>query len=90
MIKASEAYVPSQFSLLQKDKPSLLDFIHYTLDENYVSSEEVPQDMRNNTAAIDLNNDTLVNHGDLHSNSPRGEGSHGNGLPGGATPEESI
>lgn len=80
---------PKRLSLLQDQSPSL-DFIEDTHDDNYVSSEEMLQDVRHYTTALDFNSDTHVDRDGLQGKSPRGGFLPWNQLSGGATPEESF
>ena len=81
---------PSQPSPLHRLQSSSLKFTEDTLDDNYVSSEEMLQDVRDYTAALDFNIDILADRDDLHVKSSRGGVSPGNGLSGGDTPEAII
>ena len=82
---------PSQPSLLHRLQSSSLKFTEDTLDDNYVSNEEMLQDVRDYTAAaLDFNIDILADRDDLHGESSRGGVSTGNGLSGGDTPEAII
>ena len=81
---------PSQPSPLHRLQSSSLKFTEDTLDDNYVSNEEMLQDVRDYTAALDFNIDILADRDDLHGESSRGGVSPGNGLSGGDTPEAII
>ena len=81
---------PSQPSPLHRLQSSSLKFTEDTLDDNYVSNEEMLQDVRDYTAALDFNIGILADRDDLHSESSRGGVSPGNGLSGGDTPEAII
>ena len=81
---------PSQPSPLHRLQSSSLKFTEDTLDDNYVSSEEMLQDVRDYTAALDFNIDILADRDDLHGESSRGGVSTWNGLSGGDTPEAII
>ena len=81
---------PSQPSPLHRLQSSSLKFTEDTLDDNYVSNEEMLQDVRDYTAALDFNVDILADRDDLHGESSRGGVSPGNGLSGGDTPEAII
>ena len=81
---------PSQPSPLHRLQSSSLKLTEDTLDDNYVSSEEMLQDVRDYTAALDFNIDILADRDDLHGGSSRGGVSPGNGLSGGDTPEAII
>lgn len=63
-----------------------MDLIEDTLDDKYFA-DKILQDIRDYTAALDVDIDVPVDRGDLHSEVPRGGVSPGNGLPGRATPE---
>ena len=81
---------PSQPSPLHRLQSSSLKFTEDTLDDNYVSNEEMLQDVRDYTAALDFNIDILADRDDLHGESSRGGVSIGNGLSEGDTPEAII
>ena len=81
---------PSQPSSLHRLQSSSLKFTEDTLDDNYVSNEEMLQDVRDYTAALDFNIDILADRDDLHGESSRGGVSTGNGLSGGDTSEAII
>ena len=81
---------PSQPSPLYRLQSSSLKFTEDTLDDNNVSNEEMLQDVRDYTAALDFNIDILADRDDLHGESSRGGVSIGNGLSGGDTPEAII
>ena len=81
---------PSQPSPLHRLQSSSLKFTEDTLDDNYVSNEEMLQDVRDYTAALDFNIDILADRDDLHGESSRGGVSTGNGLSGGDTPEAIV
>ena len=81
---------PSQPPPLHRFQSSSLKFTEDTLDDNYVSNEEMLQDVHDYTAALDFNIDILADRDDLHGESSRGGVSTGNGLSGGDTPEAII
>ena len=63
-----------------------LNFTEDTLNDNYVSSEDMLRDVRDYTAALHFNINIPADRGDLHTESSRGLVSP----YGGAMPEESV
>ena len=65
---------PSQLSPLQGLQSLSLDFTEDTLDNNYVSTQEMLRDVRDWTAALDFNIDIPADLGDLSTLANRRKG----------------
>lgn len=81
---------PPQLFLRQGDQLPSLDVTDDTLNNNYVSSEGMLQDLRGCTVALGFSVDIPVDRGDLHIESLPGRDLPGNRLPGGARSKQPV